>query len=225
MGDDRGHDQLFDVPVLLGLLWRCLLLCWTWRRGRPAPWHATPTPATPIQRPSRGPQPFPGLRHKPCCEACEHTVRSRPQAPSAPPPLLTCPRGRRRALDTPQQCCPDHECAYYGGVGRGNIRAHGHPGAGQWRQLRGVVCHPDFQETQGTPLHGTRVSPELRPWAVGALAEGLGIRAVARGFEVDPITVLHWLIEAADHAAAFSRYFLHAVTPVSGRKTCWVAPL
>jgi IS1 family transposase len=28
-------------------------------------------------------------------------------------------------------------------------------------------------------------------------------------FEVDPDTVLHWLLEAADHAAAFSQYFLH----------------
>lgn len=51
-------------------------------------------------------------------------------------------------------------------------------------------------------------------WAVGALAEGLGIRAVARVFEVDPNTVLQWLGEVADHAAAFSRYFLHDV-PVS----------
>jgi hypothetical protein len=39
----------------------------------------------------------------------------------------------------------------------------------------------------------------------------LGIRAVARVFEVDPNTVLHWLVEVADHAAAFSRYFLHDV--------------
>jgi len=53
-------------------------------------------------------------------------------------------------------------------------------------------------------------------WAVGALAEGLGIRAVARVFEVDPNTVLAWLLEVADHATAFSRYFLHDVhaTPV-----------
>jgi IS1 family transposase len=48
-------------------------------------------------------------------------------------------------------------------------------------------------------------------WAVGALAEGLGIRAVARVFEVAPNTVLAWLIEVADHATAFSRYFLHDV--------------
>jgi len=46
---------------------------------------------------------------------------------------------------------------------------------------------------------------------VGALAEGLGIHAVARVFEVDPNTVLAWLIEVGDHAAAFSQYFLHDV--------------
>jgi IS1 family transposase len=55
------------------------------------------------------------------------------------------------------------------------------------------------------------VAPNLLVWAVGALAEGLGIRAVARVFEVDPNTVLQWLVEAADHLAAFSQYFLHDV--------------
>jgi len=60
-------------------------------------------------------------------------------------------------------------------------------------------------------LYGKRVAPDLLVWAVGALAEGLGIRAVARVFEVDPNTVLQWLVEVADHAAAFSQYFLHDV--------------
>ena len=41
------------------------------------------------------------------------------------------------------------------------------------------------------------------------MAEGLGIRAAARVFAVDPNTVLQWLTEVADQAAAFSRYFLH----------------
>ena len=68
-----------------------------------------------------------------------------------------------------------------------------------------------FQETRGTPLHGKRVAPEKLVWAVGALAEGLGIRAVARVFEVEPNTVLAWLVEVADHAVAFSQYFLHDV--------------
>ena len=43
------------------------------------------------------------------------------------------------------------------------------------------------------------------------MVQGLGIRAVARVFEVDPTTVLQWLVEVADHATAFSRYFLHDV--------------
>ena len=40
------------------------------------------------------------------------------------------------------------------------------------------------------------------------LAEGLGIRATARVFEVDPNTVLQWLLEAAEPLQAFTRYFL-----------------
>jgi len=60
-------------------------------------------------------------------------------------------------------------------------------------------------------MHGKRVAPDRLVWAIGALAEGLGIRAVARVFEVDPNTVLHWLVEVADHAAAFSQSFLHDV--------------
>jgi hypothetical protein len=58
-------------------------------------------------------------------------------------------------------------------------------------------------------LHGTRAPPEMLVWAVGALAEGLRIRAVVRVFEVDPDTVLAWLREVADHAAAVSQHFLH----------------
>jgi hypothetical protein len=51
-------------------------------------------------------------------------------------------------------------------------------------------------------------------WAMAALAEGLGLRAVARVFEVDPNTVLGWLIEAAEHLEAFSHYFLRDVAQV-----------
>ena len=47
------------------------------------------------------------------------------------------------------------------------------------------------------------------------LAEGLGIRATARVFEVDPNTVLEWLVEAAEQLTAFSAYFL--VTSTSHR--------
>jgi len=40
------------------------------------------------------------------------------------------------------------------------------------------------------------------------LAEGLGIRATARVFEVELNPVLAWLVEAAEQLRAFSRYFL-----------------
>jgi hypothetical protein len=43
---------------------------------------------------------------------------------------------------------------------------------------------------------------------LACLAEGLGLRATARGFEVAPHTVLAWLVEAAEHLRALSRYFL-----------------
>jgi transposase-like protein len=206
-----ADDQLCDAPLLLGLLWLCLLLYWAWRRGRPATCQTTPTHAHPIKKRSCDPKPFPGLIHKPHYEACEPAVVPHRQAPSVPPPRLIFTRGRRRAIDTRQQFCPDQECTYYSWVGRGTIRANGHPGGKPWRQFQCVACQNYFQETHGTPVHGTRVSPKRLVWAVGALAEGLGICAVARVFEVDPHTVLQWLVEAADHLRAFSRYFLHDV--------------
>jgi hypothetical protein len=112
-------------------------------------------------------------------------------------------------VDTSQHFCPNPDCDYRGWVGWGNIRANGHPVGGSWRQLYCSQCEGYVLETHGTPFHGKRVSPDLLVWAVGALAEGLGIRAVARVFEVDPNTVLQWLIQAADHLKTFSQYVLH----------------
>jgi IS1 family transposase len=63
----------------------------------------------------------------------------------------------------------------------------------------------------GTLLHGKRASAELIVRVVACLAEGLGIRGTARVFEVDPNTVLQWLVEAAEQLHAFSRHVLHDV--------------
>jgi IS1 family transposase len=109
-------------------------------------------------------------------------------------------RGRRRPVDTTGHFCPHAACTYYGRVDWGNIRG---------RQLVCLGCHGYFLETLGTPLHGKQVEADKLVWAIAALAEGLGIRAVARVFEADPNTVLGWLVEAAEHLDAFSRYFLH----------------
>jgi IS1 family transposase len=120
-------------------------------------------------------------------------------------------RGRRPQVDTALHFCPYANCSYQGWVGWGNIRANGHPSGKRWRQLYCLGCRGYFQETHGTPLHGKHVEPDQLVWAVAALAEGLGIRAVARVFAVDPNTVLGWLVETADHLQAFSRSFLHDV--------------
>ena len=42
---------------------------------------------------------------------------------------------------------------------------------------------------------------------LACVAEGLGIRGTARVFEIDPNTVLQWLVEAAEQLQAFSRTF------------------
>ncbi len=204
-------ELFFYQLVLIALLWLCCMLHWVWPSDggatRPTPSQPTPPP----RRRSREPKPFPGLVHKPHCAACEQAAQD-PEAlpPPAPLPIIS-RRGRPREVDTSQHFCPHPTCAYRGWVGLGNLSANGHPSGGPWRQFSCTACEGYFQETHGTPLHGKRVAPDLLVWAVGALAEGLGIRAVARVFEVDPNTVLAWLVEVADHLKAFSQYFLHDV--------------
>jgi IS1 family transposase len=107
--------------------------------------------------------------------------------------------------------CPNPDCAYRGWVGWGNLRANGHPNGGPWRQLLCVACRGYFLETLGTLFHGKRASVDLIVRVIACLAEGLGIRGTARVFEVDPNTVLQWLVEAAEQLRAFSRHVLHDV--------------
>src|SRR6058998_2121859 len=210
-GNAMVSQFFFSQLVLLGLLWLCCML----HAAGPSR-HAAGVPRPPERMPPsrkrpRVPEPFPRLTHTPRCEACAQAAVPRPQAPCAPPPRLVSTRGRPRQVDTSSHCCPQPHCASRGWVGLGNLRANGHPSGGLWRQLYCTGCGGYFQETHGTPLHGKHVAPDLLVWAVGALAEGLGIRAVARVFEVDPNTVLQWLVETADHLKAFSQYVLHDV--------------
>jgi hypothetical protein len=104
--------------------------------------------------------------------------------------------------------CPHSDCAYRGWLGLGNLRANGHPSGGPWRQFHCTACKGYFLETHGTIFHGKQVAVELIVRVLACLAEGLGIRATARVFEVAPSTVLQWLVEAAEQLRAFSAYFL-----------------
>jgi len=135
-----GLDWQLHPLQLLALLWLCVLLLWVWLRGRDGTSPTTLLPVKSIKKRSKELPPFAGLLHKPLCAACEQAATSRPQAPCAPPPLLPGTRGRRRTVDTRHQFCPDDDCSYYSWVGRGNIRANGHPGGKPWRQFQCVSC-------------------------------------------------------------------------------------
>jgi IS1 family transposase len=119
------------------------------------------------------------------------------------------PTNRRpRVIETSMHFCPHDDCDYRGWLGRGNLRANGHPSGGPWRQFHCTSCDGYFLETHDTLFHGKQAAVELIVRVLACLAEGLGIRATARVFEVDPNTVLHWLVEAAEQLRAFSSYFL-----------------
>src|SRR5215468_600951 len=201
---------LFYQLTLIALVWLCVMLHWAWPSDS-TPCPPPPAPTPPVPKRPREPKPFAGLTTKPPCDACEHAPDSRPHAPSSPPPRLVPTRGRRRQVDTATHFCPNLDCAYRGWVGWGNLRANGHPSGGPWRQLLCVACRRSFLETLGTLFHGKRTSPDLIVRVIACLAEGLGIRGTARVFEVDPTTVLQWLVEAAEQLRAFSRHVLHDV--------------
>jgi IS1 family transposase len=199
----------FYQLMLIALVWLCLMLQWAWPSAPAAVCPTAPEPTPPRPKRPREPLPFAGLTTKPHCDACEHASAPHPQAPSAPPPRIVLTRGRRRQVDTSTHFCPNPDCAYRGWVGWGNLRANGHPNGGPWRQLLCIACRRYFLESLGTIFHGKCASVDLIVHVIACLAEGLGIRGTARVFEVDPNTVLQWLVEAAEQLRAFSQHFLH----------------
>jgi hypothetical protein len=146
--------------MLVGLLWLVVMLYSAWARrcGGGAVRPAKPRKSSPKRL--RDPKPFAGLTHKPPCTACE--TKAQTEVPAVgPPPVLVSTRGRPCRVDTSAHFCPDPNCDYHGWVGRGNIRANGHPSSGPWRQLRCTVCGGYVLETHSTPLHGKQVPVDL----------------------------------------------------------------
>jgi hypothetical protein len=194
--------------ALLAILWLFVMLHLSWPRRSAPPPTAPATPITPKRPRSNDPKAFEGLTHKPHCALCARdTVQ--PQAPPPPRPDPMPPTNRRpRTVDTSRHFCPHPECDYRGWLGLGNLRANGHPSGSLWRQFHCRGCNGYFPEHHGTIFHGKQAAVELIVRVLACLAEGLGIRATARVFEVDANTVLQWLVEAAEQLRAFSAYFL-----------------
>jgi transposase-like protein/IS1 family transposase len=191
--------------ALLAIIWLFVMLHLTGSKpGLPAP----PVPAQPKRKRSTEPKAFEGLTHKPHCGLCDQaTGETNPPPPVRPAPLPLANR-RPRTVDTSMHFCPHSNCDYRGWLGLGNLRANGHPNGGPWRQFHCTSCKGYFPEHQGTIFHGKQSAVELSVRVLACLAEGLGIRATARVFEVAPNTVLQWLVEAAEQLRAFSAYFL-----------------
>jgi IS1 family transposase len=193
---------------LVALVCVFLMLCWLWPDNAIA--HRQPlAPSKPPRRPrSQEPKPFAGLTQRPQCALCKHETAHPHALPPASPEPMPATNRRPRTVDTSQHFCPHGGCRYRGWRGLGNLRANGHPNGGQWRQFACLGCDGFFPEHHGTIFHGKQVAVELIVRVLACLAEGLGIRATARVFEVAPNTVLHWLVEAAEQLQAFAAYFL-----------------
>jgi hypothetical protein len=182
MLDHLGFDEL----LLLGLLWLLVVGYGPWLQRQATTSQAYRQPTERAKRSLKEPKPFVGLTQKPLCLVCEHAQEQAEPVRLSLPPLMAAMPGRRRTVPTQHHFCPMSTCRYYGWVGLGNIRSNGHPSGGLWRQLQCTACHKYFLETHGTPLHGRRVPTELLVWAVGALAEGLGIRTYGREAAITP---------------------------------------
>ena len=212
-------DALFYPLLLAALVLVCVIIHVWWPDPLKTPRPTQIQPDQPRRKRSKEPKPFAGYIQKPLCEACEHSMDIRLQAPGSPPPLILFNRGRKRTVDTAGHFCPDPDCSYHGWLERGNIRANGHPGGQPWRQFQCVSCQRYFYETEGTIFHGKRSSPELIVHVIACLAEGLGIRGTARVFEIDPNTVLNWIVSLNCRDGVYREYVQNPVIAMSIQKS------
>jgi IS1 family transposase len=191
--------------ALLAIIWLFVML------HLPESKPSLPAPSVPVKpkrKRSTEPKAFEGLTHKPHCVLCaQETGETNPPPPVRPAPMPRTNR-RPRTVDTSMHFCPHNNCAYRGWLGLHNLRANGHPNGGPWRQCQCTACEGYFPEHHGTLFHGKHAEVDLIVRVLACLAEGLGIRATARVFEVAPTTVLQWLVEAAEQLRAFSASFL-----------------
>ena len=202
--------QFFYLVVVLGLLWIFVMFHMAW----PSPCSATPQrPAEPIlpRRPrSSEPKSFAGLTHKPQCVACEQAPPApRVTVPAPPPPRLPSTRGRKRQVDTGHHVCPNPDCpsrvaGWAGGISAPMAIPRAVPGGSCCvSSVVALVSRPSAPSSMANapPLGSSHACSRasLKAWA----------SAARRACEVDPNTILQWLVAAAEPLRACSQHVLH----------------
>src|SRR6516162_2279293 len=178
------HLFFYQLAVL-GLLWLCVMLHAAWP-SRCTTAQGTPAqPILPRRQRAKEPKPLAGITLKPHCALCEHETTHPKLPPPVPPEPMPPTHRRPRTVDTSRHFCPHTGCRYRGWLGLGNLRANGHPNGAPWRQFQCLSCLGYFLEHHGTIFHGKQAAVELIVRVLACLAEGLGIRATARVFEID----------------------------------------
>src|SRR5438128_254561 len=84
-------NQLFYQLLVTALVLICLLIHIRLPDKRPAMTHPPPASNKRRRARSKDPKPFPGLIHKPLCEACAQGTDARPTAPGSPTTLHPLP--------------------------------------------------------------------------------------------------------------------------------------
>jgi hypothetical protein len=163
---------VYSLLVILVLLWLCIMLPHLWPRAPGRMPQRPADPITPKRTHASEPKPFAGLTHKPHCALCEQETGEATSPPPVRPAPMPPTTHRPRTVDTSKHFCPHPDCDYRGWLGLNNLRAHGHPRGGPWRQFHCLGCHGYFPEHHGTIFHGKQAAVELLVRVLACLAEG-----------------------------------------------------
>jgi hypothetical protein len=101
------------------------------------------------------------------------------------------------------QYCDNPSCSCFEQVGLGNISI-------KTRKNAQVYCNacqsPPFSVRRGTMFYGLRTPMDKIIRVLGLLASGLGVNALCRTETVTADSLRSWVVLAANHVEAFSRY-------------------
>ena len=103
--------------------------------------------------------------------------------------------------------CPNGTCGDYRRVDGGNLIRFGHTKNGTQR-FRCKTCGRTFTKTKGTLFYRKQTPRQDILETLALLAEGVRISSITRAKGIKEDTILHWLRQAAHHAAMLEAVLL-----------------